>query len=71
MDLMNSAVEQGIWSAIVVGIYLVIAKVIDTYKDIRKHKEEEEVKKHQIVINQKLVDSIATIGDFITLTTKI
>ena len=70
MDLMNSAVEQGIWSAIVVGIYLVIAKVIDTYKDIRKHNKEEEVKKHQIVINQKLVDSIATISDFITLTTK-
>lgn len=44
MDLMNSAVEQGIWSAIVVGIYLVIAKVIDTYKDIRKHNKEEEVK---------------------------
>ena len=33
MDLMNSAVEQGVWSAIVVGIYLVIAKIIDTYKE--------------------------------------
>lgn len=70
MDLMNSAVEQGVWSAIVVGIYLVIAKIIDTYKEIKKHNKEEEVKKHQIIINQKLVDSISTISDFITLTTK-
>lgn len=70
MDLMNSAIEQGIWSAIVVGIYLVIAKIIDTYKDIKKYNKEEETKKHQILINQKLVDSIATISDFINDTTK-
>ena len=42
MDLMNSAIEQGIWSAIVVGIYLVIAKIIDTYKEIKKHNKEED-----------------------------
>lgn len=70
MDLMNSAVEQGIWSAIVVGIYLVIAKIIDTYKEIKKHNKEEETKEHQIIINQKLVDSVANISDFISVTTK-
>lgn len=70
MDLMHNAIEQGIWSAIVVGIYLVIAKIIDAYKEIKKHNKEEEIKKHQIVINQKLVNSVATISDFITLTTK-
>lgn len=70
MELMENAINQGIWSAIVVGIYLVIAKIIDTYKDIVKHNKEVEKEKHQIKINQQLVDSISAVSDFINDTTK-
>lgn len=61
MDLgvIDSAIKQGIFPAILVVIYLIIIKVIDTKKE-----------KTQIKINDTLINSITNISNFLSDTTK-
>lgn len=59
MDILNSAIQQGIAPAIVVAIYLIITKFIDSKKD-----------NAQIKINSELTKSINTISNFIITITK-
>lgn len=59
MDILNSAIQQGIAPAIVVAIYLIITKFIDSRKE-----------NAQIKINSELTKSINTISNFIITITK-
>lgn len=59
MDILNSAIQQGIAPAIVVAIYLIITKFIDSRKE-----------NAQIKINSELTKSINTISNFIINITK-
>lgn len=59
MDVLNSAIQQGIAPAIVVAIYLIITKFIDSRKE-----------NAQIKINSELTKSINTISNFIITITK-
>lgn len=59
MDILNSAIQQGIAPAIVVAIYLIITKFIDSRKE-----------NAQIKINTELTKSINTISNFIITITK-
>lgn len=59
MDILNSAIQQGIAPAIVVAIYLIITKFIDNRKE-----------NAQIKINSELTKSINTISNFIITITK-
>ena len=59
MDILNSAIQQGIAPAIVVAIYLIITKFIDSRKE-----------NAQIKINNELTKSINTISNFIITITK-
>lgn len=59
MDILNSAIQQGIAPAIVVAIYLIITKFIDSRKE-----------NAQIKINSELTKSIDTISNFIITITK-
>lgn len=59
MDILNNAIQQGIAPAIVVAIYLIITKFIDSRKE-----------NAQIKINSELTKSINTISNFIITITK-
>ncbi len=59
MDLLNNAIQQGIAPAIVVAIYLIITKFIDSKKE-----------NAQIKLNSELTKSINTINNFIVTITK-
>lgn len=59
MDILNNAIQQGIAPAIVVAIYLIITKFIDSRKE-----------NAQIKINSELTKSINTISNFIVTITK-
>lgn len=59
MDILNNAIQQGIAPAIVVAIYLIITKFIDSRKE-----------NAQIKINSELTKSINTISNFIINITK-
>lgn len=54
MDILQEALTQGITPAIIIAVYLVIVKVIDTRKE-----------NNQAKVNSKLVDSISKISNFI------
>ena len=53
MDILQEALTQGITSAIIIAVYLVIVKIIDTRKE-----------NNQAKINSKLVDSISKISSY-------
>ena len=59
MDILNNAIQQGIAPAIVVAIYLIITKFIDSRKE-----------NAHIKINSELTKSINTISNFIITITK-
>lgn len=59
MDILSSALAQGLAPAIIVAVYLVVVKVIDNRKE-----------KNQAKLNSDLVKSITTISTFITNITK-
>ena len=59
MDILNNAIQQGIAPAIVVAIYLIITKFIDSRKE-----------NAQIKINSEITKSINTISNFIINITK-
>lgn len=59
MDVLNNAIQQGIAPAIVVAIYLIITKIIDSRKE-----------SNQTKLNTELINSINTISDFIINLTK-
>lgn len=59
MDVLNSALEQGLTPAIIVVIYLLIIKFIDAKRDSVQGK-----------LNSELVESITNISKFITTVTE-
>lgn len=59
MEVLNDAIRQGIAPAIVVAIYLIITKIIDSRKESM-----------QIKLNSDLTKSINTISNFINVLTK-
>ncbi len=59
MDILQEALTQGITPAIIIAVYLVIVKIIDTKKE-----------NNQAKINSKLVDSISKISNFINELTR-
>lgn len=54
MDILNEALKQGLTPAIVIAIYLIITKIIDSKKE-----------KYQIEINAELTKSINNISKFV------
>ena len=54
MDIFGQALQQGIAPAIVVAIYLIITKLIDTKKENNNAK-----------LTENLIKSITTISDYI------
>lgn len=59
MEVLKEALTQGITPAIIIAIYLIIVKVIDSKKE-----------KYQAELNSELVQSITNISTFITKITK-
>ena len=59
MDILGDAIRQGIAPAIVVAIYLIITKIIDSRKE-----------SVQIKLSSDLTKSINTISNFINVLTK-
>lgn len=59
MDILSESLKQGIAPAIVVAIYLIITKIIDSRKESK-----------QIKLNTELVESITNINNFIISITK-
>ena len=59
MDLLSEALQQGIAPAIVVAIYLIITKIIDTRKE-----------NTQLKLNSELTKSVNKISSFVNTLTK-
>lgn len=59
MDVLSSAISQGLAPAIVVAIYLIITKIIDNHKE-----------NTQIKLTTELTEAISTISNFVITLTK-
>lgn len=59
MEILNEALRQGIAPAIIVAVYLIITKFIDSYKE-----------KAQIRLNDNIITSITTVSNFVSALTK-
>lgn len=70
MDALVEALQQGIAPAIVVGVYLIVQKIIDTSREKAKLKADNERDRNQIKVNSQIADSIDAIRDFVEGLTK-